>query len=79
VPDRAAAANLAAAWCSSSPALARPHVAGALGAPILERIFAMRWAARIGDSRALRITTRGRDEFSGLGFCYAIPGVQAAT
>ncbi len=50
----------------------RPHLAGALGAAILEQIFAMRWATRIGDSRALRITTRGREGFSGLGLSDAL-------
>ena len=50
----------------------RPHVAGALGAAILERLFAMRWAARIGSSRALRITSRGRDGFSHLGLGAAL-------
>ena len=45
----------------------RPHVAGALGAAILDRFFAMRWAARIDGSRALRITTRGSDALARLG------------
>jgi DNA-binding transcriptional ArsR family regulator len=44
-----------------------PHVAGALGAAILDRFFSMRWAARIEDSRALRITPRGRDALRRLG------------
>jgi len=45
----------------------RPHLAGALGAAILDRLLVMRWAARIRESRALRITTRGRDALSDLG------------
>jgi len=45
----------------------RPHVAGALGAAILDRVLAMRWATRVKDSRALRVTPRGREALSGLG------------
>jgi len=45
----------------------RPHVAGALGAAILDRVLAMRWATRVMGSRALRITPRGRAALSGLG------------
>jgi DNA-binding transcriptional ArsR family regulator len=45
----------------------RPHVAGALGAAILDRLFSMRWVAALGDSRALRITIRGRDALTRLG------------
>jgi hypothetical protein len=45
----------------------RPHVAGALGAAILDRLRAMRWVAKIGGSRALRITPRGRDALTRLG------------
>ena len=37
----------------------RPHLAGALGAAILERFLERRWVARIRASRALRITPRG--------------------
>jgi DNA-binding transcriptional ArsR family regulator len=50
----------------------RPHVAGALGAAILDRLLAMRWAARIEGSRALRITTRGRVAFAELGLGSAL-------
>jgi DNA-binding transcriptional ArsR family regulator len=45
----------------------RPHVAGALGAAILDRLLTMQWAARIRDTRALRITTRGRAALTALG------------
>lgn len=45
----------------------RPHVAGALGAALLERFLADRWVARRQGTRALRITTRGRAEFERLG------------
>lgn len=51
----------------------RPHVAGALGAAILDRLFSMRWAVKIGDSRVIRITTRGRDALTGLGLGHALP------
>ncbi len=37
----------------------RPHVAGALGAAVLERLVAMRWVTKAPDSRVLRITARG--------------------
>lgn len=50
----------------------RPHVAGALGAAILGRLLAMGWAAKIGDSRALRITARGRDALTRLGLGEAL-------
>jgi DNA-binding transcriptional ArsR family regulator len=50
----------------------RPHVAGMLGAAILERLVATAWVARIGDSRALRITTRGREGLTGLGLGEAL-------
>ncbi len=43
----------------------RAHVAGALGAAVLERLLAMRWVAKTS-SRALRITTRGRESFARL-------------
>jgi hypothetical protein len=45
----------------------RPHLAGALGAAILDRFLAMRWAARMRDSRALRITVQGRTALAELG------------
>jgi DNA-binding transcriptional ArsR family regulator len=37
----------------------RPHIAGALGAAMLERMLELRWAVRIAGSRALRMTPRG--------------------
>ena len=45
----------------------RPHVAGALGAAMLERMLAMRWLARTSGSRVLRITARGHEAFAKLG------------
>jgi DNA-binding transcriptional ArsR family regulator len=39
----------------------RPHLAGAIGAALAESCFARGWIERIGDSRAVEITPRGRD------------------
>jgi DNA-binding transcriptional ArsR family regulator len=41
----------------------KPHVAGALGAALLSRMLALRWIARRRESRALRITNLGAQEF----------------
>jgi DNA-binding transcriptional ArsR family regulator len=45
----------------------RPHLAGALGATVLQRMLDWRWVARRSDSRALRITERGATELTKLG------------
>jgi DNA-binding transcriptional ArsR family regulator len=45
----------------------RPHLAGALGAAVLERLFALRWAARVEGSRAVRITPKGTAGLARLG------------
>jgi DNA-binding transcriptional ArsR family regulator len=42
----------------------RPHVAGALGAALLSRLVDLGWVARRPDTRALRVTVRGRRELS---------------
>jgi DNA-binding transcriptional ArsR family regulator len=39
----------------------RPHLAGALGAALAGRCFALGWIERIRDSRAVAVTARGRD------------------
>ena len=39
----------------------RNHLAGAVGAAIVSRMLALRWLARTEDSRAVRLTVRGRD------------------
>jgi len=39
----------------------RPHVGGALGAAMLERMLSLRWLVKISGSRALRITVHGQD------------------
>jgi DNA-binding transcriptional ArsR family regulator len=41
----------------------KPHLAGALGAAILMRFFALGWVARRPKTRTLRITHRGAREF----------------
>jgi DNA-binding transcriptional ArsR family regulator len=45
----------------------RPHIAGSLGAAMLEQMLAMRWAAKMAGSRAVRFTVRGRDKLEKLG------------
>lgn len=50
----------------------RPHVAGALGAALLERVLVRRWVARVEGKRALRITARGRDALAGMGLGEAL-------
>ncbi len=42
----------------------RPHLGGALGAAMLERMLSMRWVAKVLGSRALRITSRGQEVLS---------------
>lgn len=44
----------------------RSHLAGALGAQLLDRMLALGWARRIAGARALRFTARGEREFAGL-------------
>jgi len=44
----------------------RPHLGGALGAAMLERMLALRWLATISGSRALRTTSRGQQAFGRL-------------
>jgi DNA-binding transcriptional ArsR family regulator len=50
----------------------RPHVAGALGAAMLESLMAKRWLARVPASRAVRITTGGQERLAGLGLAGAV-------
>jgi DNA-binding transcriptional ArsR family regulator len=40
----------------------RPHLAGALGAALAERLFALEWVERVGPGRAAALTERGRRE-----------------
>lgn len=42
----------------------RPHLAGALGAALLGRLFELRWIARRKDPRAVRLTVDGRQALS---------------
>jgi hypothetical protein len=37
----------------------RNHLAGALGAAVLERMFALGWAKRVKDSRVIRFSSAG--------------------
>ncbi|HEY3770021.1 MAG TPA: helix-turn-helix transcriptional regulator [Candidatus Angelobacter sp.] len=45
----------------------RPHVAGALGAALMQHFLAEGWLARLRDSRALRVTQKGQKSFVALG------------
>ncbi|MDL4864875.1 transcriptional regulator, partial [Halomonas elongata] len=38
----------------------RPHLAGALGAALLDHVIGREWARRDLDGRALRLTSKGR-------------------
>ncbi len=40
----------------------RPHIAGALGAAMLERMFQHGWIARVRSSRIIRVTAKGRED-----------------
>jgi DNA-binding transcriptional ArsR family regulator len=40
----------------------RPHIAGALGAALLERMFQRGWIARVRSSRIVRVTARGKED-----------------
>lgn len=44
----------------------RPHLAGGLGVSLCAALFARRWISRIGDSRAVRLTTDGRSSLRDL-------------
>jgi DNA-binding transcriptional ArsR family regulator len=50
----------------------RPHVAGALGAALLTQLLDKRWVRPVANSRALRLTSRGRVELAKLGFASAL-------
>lgn len=42
----------------------RPHLGGAVGAALAQRCFALGWIERVRDSRAVAVTSPGRDGFS---------------
>ncbi len=44
----------------------RPHLAGSLGAGLLTRIFALRWAHRVDGHRTVRFSASGEREFARL-------------
>lgn len=54
----------------------RPHLAGALGALLLEGMLERRWLARVPASRCLRVTSRGAGELYKLGVVTHAPGVE---
>ena len=41
----------------------KPHLAGALGAAILQRSFELKWIVRVSGSRAIRVTEAGCNHF----------------
>jgi DNA-binding transcriptional ArsR family regulator len=41
----------------------RYHLAGALGNALLERLFELKWVQRIPDTRAIKITSKGKNGF----------------
>ena len=47
----------------------RPHLAGALGALLLERMLERRWLTRVDGSRCLRVSPRGAAELARYGGC----------
>lgn len=53
----------------------RPHLAGALGAALLARLFALGWASREADGRAVRFTPRGDSGLARLDEIAEIAGV----
>jgi len=48
----------------------RPHLAGRLGAALLDRLLELHWLARVADSRALRVLPAGLRGFAGT---FALP------
>jgi len=44
----------------------QPHLAGALGAALLEQMFRQGWIARVRSSRVIRVTTKGRADLDKL-------------
>jgi DNA-binding transcriptional ArsR family regulator len=45
----------------------RPHLAGSLGAAVLDRFLASRWLVPVAGSRALRVSALGKARIAGLG------------
>jgi DNA-binding transcriptional ArsR family regulator len=45
----------------------RPHLAGAVGSALLSHFLQDGWLARIGESRVLRVTLKGMEQFKALG------------
>ena len=55
----------------------RPHLAGRLGAVLLERFVALGWVTRVPGSRALEVTRRGEAGFAARFGIKADPGEEA--
>jgi DNA-binding transcriptional ArsR family regulator len=55
----------------------RPHLAGALGAALAQRLLALGWIERLRDSRALVITPRGQSNLEET-FGFSLPEPQPA-
>jgi hypothetical protein len=41
----------------------KPHIAGALGAAVLERLLALKWILRVRGARTVKVTDLGRHHF----------------
>lgn len=53
----------------------RPHLAGALGAALAERLFGLKWVARQREGRGVRLTVEGRRALErDLGLSWEMPG-----
>jgi DNA-binding transcriptional ArsR family regulator len=44
----------------------RHHLAGALGTILLEKLFTLKWVVRVDNTRAVRVTHKGREELGKL-------------
>jgi len=65
-PDAAAASRRAACRPCLDWGERRHHLGGALGAALLQRIFALRWASRVEGSRVVAFTPAGERAFAAL-------------
>jgi hypothetical protein len=63
-PDRLAGSRRPLCRPCLDWSMRRNHLGGALGAALLERLFALKWIARDSESRALRFTRIGETRFA---------------